>query len=222
MSKHLKRDLERIERQLLEIGAMVEMSLHKSIAALNAQRLELVSEVIAGDEEIDRREVELEEDCLKVLALHQPVAVDLRFIIAVIKVNSTLERMGDLACNIARSALNMDSVQWLEFVQLDHMGELVRHMVRLSLDSLVRLDARQAIEVLRQDDDVDAEKNEIFEKIVDLADQQGVAYSDIIRILLVSRHLERVADHATNIAEDVVFLVEGDIIRHKAALIGQQ
>jgi len=219
MSKHLKRDLEGLERQILEIGSMVEMSIHKSIAALNARRLELVGEVIDADEEIDRREVELEEDCLKALALHQPVAVDLRFIIAVIKVNSTLERMGDLACNIARSALNMGGTGWREFVQLDHMAELVRHMVRLSLDALVRLDASQALEVLRQDDDVDAEKNAIFETIANLADREGVEYPDLIRILLASRHLERVADHATNIAEDVVFLVEGKIIRHKAAPI---
>jgi phosphate transport system protein len=221
MSKHLKRDLERIERLILEIGAMVELSIHKSIAALNARRLELAGDVIAGDEEIDRREVELEEDCLKALALHQPVAVDLRFIIAVIKVNSTLERMGDLACNIARGALHMDGIEWREFVQLDHMAELVRHMVRLSLDALVRLDVNQALEVLNQDDDVDTEKNAIFDTIVDLADREGVEYPDLIRILLVSRHLERVADHATNIAEDVVFLVEGDIIRHKAASIEQ-
>lgn len=220
MSKHLKRDLDRIERGILEIGAMVEMSIHKAIVALNSQRTELANEVLVADEEIDRREVELEEDCLKVLALHQPVAVDLRFIISVIKVNTTLERMGDLACNIARSTLNMHGSEWQERIQLDRMAELVRKMVRNSLDALVKLDVEQAVAVLREDDGVDAEKNAFYDTVVNLTPADNVDYSDIIRALLVSRHLERIADLATNISEDVVFMVEGDIIRHQAAIAG--
>ncbi|HES58424.1 MAG TPA: phosphate transport system regulatory protein PhoU, partial [Firmicutes bacterium] len=141
MSKHLKRDLERIERGILDVGTMVEQSIHNAIAALIGKRPDLAKQVLLADQDIDAAEVELEEDCLKVLALHQPVAVDLRFIVAVIKVNTTLERMGDLACNIARGALSIvDSSSPIDMAGFHRQTELVRDMVRRSLNSLVKLD----------------------------------------------------------------------------------
>jgi phosphate transport system protein len=215
MSKHLRRDLERIERGILEIGGMVEQNIATAIAALIGRRPELAKQVLDLDEEIDRREVELEEDCLKTLALHQPVATDLRFIIAVIKVNSTLERMGDLACNIARGALRLADLPEGEHpVDLAHMAGQVRGMVDQSLNALVRLDAETAREVLVYDDEVDAENSAVCDTMKRMLRENTKSVEYAVQTLLAARHLERIADHATNIAEDVVFLVEGDIIRH--------
>lgn len=216
MSKHLKRDLERIERGILEVGTLVEQSIHNAITALIGRRPELAKQVLLADEDIDAAEVELEEDCLKVLALHQPVAVDLRFIVAAIKVNNTLERMGDLACNIAHGALSIiDSPLPLDMSRFHHQTELVSEMVRDSLNALVRLDVELARRVLSEDDDVDTEKNRIFVEMMEHIQGGETDAEKAVRALLISRHLERIADLATNIAEDVVFLVEGDIIRHQ-------
>ncbi len=188
MSKHLQRDLERIERGVLEIGALVEQSILKATSALTSHSAELAEEVIVADALIDRREVELEEDCLKVLALHQPVAVDLRYIIAVIKVNSTLERMGDQACNIAKSARNMAGSDWpQQHVDLNAMAEMVRTMVRQSLNALVKLDVDQARGVLVADDEVDEYKNAIFDTILKLIEKGVSKPVHAIRTLLVSR-----------------------------------
>jgi phosphate transport system protein len=208
MSKHLKRDLERIERGILAVGTMVEQSIHNAITALIGRRPELAKQVLLADQEIDAAEVELEEDCLKVLALHQPVAV--------IKVNSTLERMGDLACNIARGALSLVDSNWpLDMAGFHRQTELVREMVRGSLNALVQLDVQLARRVLASDDDVDTEKNKIFAEIMEQIRAGEVDAEQAVRALLVSRHLERIADLATNIAEDVVFMVGGEIIRHQ-------
>jgi len=200
---------------MLEIGALVEQSIQKAIAALSARRPELGREVINSDKEIDRREVELEDDCHKVLALHQPVAADLRFIVTVIKVNSALERMGDLACNIARAAINLPSrTQYEDHIDLLKLADLVRDMVRRSLNSLVKLDVELASDVLASDDEVDAETQLVFNKVIEMISEGESDPAHVVRILLVSRHLERIADHTTNIAEDVIFLVEGEIVRH--------
>jgi len=218
MSKHLRRDLEQIESGILEIGGLVEQNIATAITALVGRRPELARQVLDIDEEIDRREVDLEEECLKTLALHQPVATDLRFIIAVIKVNSTLERMGDLACNIARGALRLaDLLAGRHPVDLAHMGGQVRGMVDQSLNALVRLDAETAREVLAYDDEVDAENSAVCDEMKGLLREDTGSVEYAVQTLLAARHLERIADHATNIAEDVVFLIEGDIIRHGGA-----
>jgi phosphate transport system protein len=214
VSKHLRRDLDRIERGILEVGALVEQQIHNATTALIAGRWELAQQVVEADEEIDRREVELEEICLKVLALHAPVAVDLRFIVAVIKVNSTLERMGDLACNIARSTQGMTGSEWRKCIRVERFAELVRGMVRQCLDALVRLDPDQARAVIESDDAVDQEKDYSVSAIIEMCATQPQHSADAIRALLVSRYLERIADQATNIAEDIVFMVSGDIVRH--------
>ncbi|MCB1221634.1 MAG: phosphate signaling complex protein PhoU [Planctomycetales bacterium] len=216
MNRHLTRDMSSIERHILEIGGLVEMSIQKAIASLASQRPELAHDVLALDHAIDDMEVEIEENCLKLLALHQPVATDLRFIVASIKVNSTLERMGDLACNIARSSLRLGEMpNPIPRPELTSMAEQVRSMVSDCLKALVNLDANLARVVIARDDVIDAANERIINELTAnlLANPQNSQQN--IELMMSSRHLERIADQATNIAEDVVFMVEGEIIRHQ-------
>jgi phosphate transport system protein len=215
MSKHLERDLRDIEKGILTLGAMVEESIDKAITSLTSRRKELAQEVLAGDEQIDIKEVEFEEECLKVLALHQPVATDLRFLVAAMKVNHILERMGDLACNIAKCTIDLIEDKPLKVPeQLPTMVATVRKMVRESLDGLIEKDTDLSLNVCKQDDLVDDALKEIV-KVLKLQmrnDPDSIERS--IQVFLAARHLERIADMATNIAEDVVFMVKGEIIRH--------
>jgi phosphate transport system protein len=218
MAIHLQRDLEHLKRLLLGLGAVVEEATNQAIDALMDRRLELAQIVLEGDDEIDEREVHVEEECLKVLALHQPVATDLRFIVAVMKVNNDLERMGDLAVNIAERASYLAVHDPLR-VNLDFraMGDRVRSMVRESLDSLVRLDTALARKVRRDDDDVDARNRQMFEVLEGLMQRDPASVKRALHALSSSRHLERIADLAVNIAEDVIFMVEGEVVRHRTA-----
>ncbi len=215
--KHLRRDLERLEREILRVGALVEEAIRKATIALVDRRPELAEAVIAGDAQIDAMEVEVEEECLKILALHQPVATDLRFLVAVLKVNNDLERMGDLAVNVAERARYLATHEPLE-VPLDFpcMVERVRDMVADSLGALVRQDAPAARAVCERDDAVDAINRHMFSVLQDLMERDPPSIQRAVHALSASRHLERIADLATNIAEDVVFMVDGDVIRHRA------
>ena len=216
MNKHLSRDMSMIERHILEIGGLVEVSIQKAIASLANLRPELAQEVIDLDQVIDDMEVEIEEDCLKLLALHQPVATDLRFIVASIKVNSTLERMGDLACNIARSSIRLSEMpNPSRRPELTSMAEQVRSMVGDCLKSLINLDADLARAVIARDDVIDAANEQNIRELTDNLVANPHNSVQNIELMMSSRHLERIADQATNIAEDVVFMVEGDIIRHQ-------
>ncbi len=218
MTKHLKADLERLERRLLMLGARVEDAVRKSIAALETRRPDLALEVMSGDPEVDREEVELEEECLKVLALHQPVANDLRFVAAVLKINNDLERIGDLAVNISERSASLDRA--LPFPvpkSLQPMMEATAAMLRESLDAFVKGDATLARKVLADDDVVDGINREIIGLMVERMKSDSSQVDDALLILSASKNLERIADHATNIAEDVVYMVEGDIIRHLPA-----
>lgn len=215
MSKHLTREMDRLERKILTLGTMVEESINKAIISLVSRRPQLAEEVINGDELIDQREVELEEDCLKVLALHQPVAVDLRFIVATIKVNGVLERMGDLAQNIAQCAVDLAGLAPLDApIDMLAMVDKVRSMVRRSLKALVEMDTALALEVCRSDDVVDEFRDEIDAVLTEIMQSRPETVERGVLTMSAVRHLERIADQATNIAEDVVFMVEGDIIRH--------
>lgn len=215
MSKHLIHDLDRLKKEILAMGAMVEESINRAIRALIDRDAELAREVSQGDDAIDRKELEVEDMCLKMLALHQPVAGDLRYIIAVLKVNNDLERMGDLAGNIAERAISLATLPPLR-IDLDfaRMLEAVRRMVSQSLDALVNQDPVLARRVCREDDEVDAFQRQMFQTLTTLMTQQPATVDRAVQMLSVSRHLERIADSATNIAEDVVFMVEGDVIRH--------
>ena len=216
MKKHLERDLERVKKQLLEVGAMVEEAVNGAITALTERRAELVDEIIDNDDEIDRRELAIEEECLKILALHQPVASDLRFVVGVMKVNNDLERMGDQAENIAEHAAFLAKHPPLG-VSLDYhrMADVVRSMVRSSLDAQVNQDTVLARRVCMMDDEVDDIHSSMFEVLQERMRRDPDEIERAVHYLSASRDLERIADLATNIAEDVVFMVEGEVIRHR-------
>jgi len=216
MSKHLQRDMENVQREILALSASVEEIIDKASRALVERRLDLARDVLAGDDEIDRREVQIEEDCLKILALHQPVAVDLRRIAAVIKINTDLERIADLAANIAERAEYLATQPGFPIpAKLKRMVDLATTMVRNSLDAFVHLDARSARRVTTLDEEVDRYNREIIEQLYKVMRDKPDLIPAAMHCFSASRHVERIADHATNIAEDVVYLVEGEIARHK-------
>lgn len=218
MPKHLLRDLQRLTKEILHVGSMVEDATHNALLALTESREELADEVIAGDSEIDRKEIEVEEDCLKILALHQPVAADLRYVVAVMKVNNDLERCGDLAGNLAARAKVLLSLDYTVDVpvELQEMAQRVRAMLRESLNAVVKLDTHLARKVLLEDDDVDDRHRQLYSLLRQRMEKNPERIEAEMNLLSVSRYLERIADLATNIAEDVVFMVDGDVVRHQS------
>ena len=217
MSVHLHRELDRLRGRLLGLAGEVEQQLQKAITAVLNRDPQLADEVEAGDRKIDQFEVELEEECLKVLALYQPVAADLRFLITVLKINNDLERVGDLAVNIARKARTLSQMPPVRMpFDLDGMWRKVQEMLRQSVDSLVNGDADAAEDVCKRDEAVNAQKKAIRQQVEQLIEQHPDQVKTWLQVLAVSRNLERVADHATNIAEDVIYLVRGHIVRHPA------
>ncbi|HUU46167.1 MAG TPA: phosphate signaling complex protein PhoU [Acidobacteriota bacterium] len=216
MTRHLHRDLDGLKKELLAMGTLVEEATSKAILALVNRRPELAEEVRCGDKLIDIREVEVEEHCLKVLALHQPVAHDLRFIVAVMKVNNDLERMGDLAVNIAERAAFLTAHDPIAVpLRIQELGEKVRAMVRGSLDALINRDPVLARQICADDDEVDAINRDFYTRLQAAMRENPEIIERAINVLSASRHLERMADSATNIAEDVIFMVEGEIVRHR-------
>ena len=216
MRKQLSRELDKIKRQILSLGALVEERVRMAAQAIETIDAELAESIIKLDYEIDEMEVDIEEECLKVLALHQPVAVDLRFIVAVIKINNDLERIGDQAVNIAERVVTIAKRgQQVDFVfDYSPMAEKAQKMLKMSLDALVNLDEDLAFRVVTLDDEVDGIKKDAYDRIKQTMKQQPEFIGYLINLLLISRHLERLADHATNIAEEVIYLIEEEIIRH--------
>jgi phosphate transport system protein len=216
MAKHLQRDLDKLQRDLLTLAGEVEEAISRSIRSLQERDADLAREVIAGDSKIDEEENMVEEECLKILALHQPVAVDLRRIAVALKINTDLERMGDLAEDIAERALHLTGLPPVHVSgQLQRMTDLATTMVQQSLDAFVNLDARQARKVIRLDDEVDRLNAEIIADLIASMEESPGTIEQGLSLFSAIRHLERIADHATNIAEDVVYLVEGEIVRHR-------
>ena len=216
MSKHLQRDLEYLKKELLGIASLVEEATNKAILALTERRPELAEEVICEDDLIDRKEVQVEEECLKVLALHQPVAADLRFIVTALKVNNDLERMGDLAVNIAERAAYLSTHEHLAAaLDFPRMAEGVQTMLRNSLDALTNKDTELARNVLKMDDQIDAANRKMYVILQEWMHNNPDAIERAVHLLSASRHLERISDLATNIAEDVVYMAEGELIRHR-------
>jgi len=205
-----------LRKDLLATGSLVEEAINKAIHALVKRDEAMAREVIEADTRIDLKEVEVEEECLKLLALHQPVAVDLRYLVTSMKVNNDLERMGDLAVNIAQRAEYLSRHPALALPgELMRMAEGVLAMVRDSLDSLVRRDVALAREVLKRDDTIDEHNRNMFDKMTKLMMKNPEQVKESIAFMSCSRALERIADHATNVAEDVIFMIEGEIIRHR-------
>jgi phosphate transport system protein len=194
---------------------MVENAVHLAVKSVSERDAEMARSVIDGDEEIDQAEVDLEEDCLKLLALYQPVAIDLRYIVAVLKINNDLERIGDLALNIAERAVLLEGLPPCEIpFDFQGMAEKAKAMLRKSLDALVELDPNLASEVCRADDEVDAINREMY-LIVEKGMRENPDQIETLMLMLgISRLLERIADHATNIAEDVIYMTTGQIVRH--------
>jgi phosphate transport system protein len=220
MSKHLERDLENLQRDLLGLAASVEEAIHLAIHALQERDIASAERVMEGDAQIDQEENHVEEECLKILALHQPVAIDLRRIAAALKINTDLERMGDLAEDIAERALHLARPPLIPTpTTLQRMTDLTTTMVRQSLDAFVNLDANQARRVCRLDDEVDRYNKEMIEELIRTMEKSPEMVGPGLSMFSAVRHLERIADHATNIAEDVVYLVEGEIIRHRPAAV---
>ncbi len=217
MRTHLQRDLNRLIKRLLEVGALVETALKKATQALFQRELALANEVISGDRVVDRLEVEFEEECLKVLALHAPVAVDLRRVVGFLKVNNDLERIGDLAQNIAERAVFFATREPMQFPdQLSDLSQRVRRMVSQSLDCVINTDIEVARRVVDEDDAVDAIHQGFYRVIEDMITERPENGAAILQLLSISRYLERIADQSTNIAEDVIFMVSGEVIRHQA------
>jgi phosphate transport system protein len=217
MPAHLFREIENLKREILTLGAMAESAVREAVAAIDNRDEDAAQAVIANDMKLDEMEVQIEENCLKTLALHQPVAIDLRFIVAVLKINSDLERVGDLAVNVAERAAFLATQPPLDAsFDLPAMGAKAQEMLKKSLDALVRLSAQQAYEVLAADDEVDAMNRRMYQIVQDGIVAHPDQTESFIHMLSVSRHIERIADHATNIAEDVIYMIEGVIVRHKA------
>ena len=212
---HLQREIDRLKRKVLALGAIVEENLRLAFQAIDQRDAAKARRVIETDVLIDQSEVDVEEECLKILALYQPVASDLRFVAAVIKINSELERIGDLSANIAERALQLIDEHPVAVPQhVAVMADRTWTILEKALDALVRQDAVMAREVLVADDEVD----ELYAELID--ELKGVIRDDlehldaIVLLFSVARYLERLADHATNIAEDVLYMVEGEIQRH--------
>ncbi len=216
MSVHLQREITNLKKSILSLGAIVEERVWQAVKAVSERDHDLAKSIIEADIEIDRIEVEIEEDSLKILALHQPVAVDLRFIVAVLKINNDLERIGDLASNIANIALRMANQNRIEMPsEFPVIAEKTQAMLKNSLDALVNLDEDLAQGVRIDDDEVDSINRTIYDYVKDNIKKDLNSLDAMIYLRGVSKNLERIADLATNIAEDVIYTCRGEIVRHK-------
>lgn len=216
MARHIEHQIAQLKNSILQFGTIVEESISRSNTALFKRDVELAQKVIADDTEIDRLEVELEEECLKVLALYQPVAADLRFVVAVLKINNDLERIGDLASNIAKTVSQLTITGPLELPEeISSMAKQVEEMVKNSLDAVVKADPDLARQVRKEDDIVDAGRHTVRKLVIQQIKKDPEKVEGLLQINSISKHLERIADMATNIAEDVIYMVEGEIVRHR-------
>ena len=216
MAKHFDRELEKLKKKILSLGALVEERVYLAIKAIESRDPDLAEKIIRLDHEVDETEVEVEEECLKILALYQPVAIDLRFIVAVIKINNDLERIGDQAVNIAERIQSIAKYPKISFhFDYTEMAEIAAAMLKQSLDALVNLDIDMAFRILTLDDEVDDIQGNAYSQIKQAMREHPEEMTYLINLYLISRHLERIADHATNIAEEVIYLIEGEIVRHE-------
>ncbi len=216
MTKHFQNEIDRLKRKFLHLTALVEESLLAAVRAVENLDAKQAHDVILNDEKIDQLEVEMEEDFLKVLALYQPVAIDLRFIVAALKINNDLERIADLGTNIAEEAMRLAKLPLVPVpFDLPKMLECTKKMVHKSADSLVDLDSQLAYEVCSDDDELDDLNCIAISSVEEQLKSCPEHASALISHLSIARNLERIGDHATNIAEDVIYMVDGEIVRHR-------
>ncbi len=218
MERHLDQDLGRVRQSLLRMGGLVEGMIAGAMQALVERDETHARAVIATDREVDSMEKQIDEECHTLLATRQPTASDMRFLVAVMKMETDLERMGDSAVNIAQAVevLNQEP-QLKPYIDLPRMTLIAREMVRDALDSFVNRDSARALAVCKRDDEVDGLYKQLFRELLSFMMEDPSTVTRALHLLLVARNLERIADHATNIAEDVIFYVEGRDIRHSAA-----
>ncbi len=218
MSVHFHKEIRKTEKQLVNLCTLVETSVRNAVKAFVKKDAVLADEVICGDRDIDKMEIDVEEECLKILALHQPVAIDLRFIIAVLKINSVLERVGDHSCSIARRAIiisKLSDIDTLPPFDFDDLISLVMSLLKKSIDALINHDAEQAYSILEKEKEIDDIKQKMYSDFIESSKSNPANIELNTAYLYVSRYLERIAEHAINIAEDVVYMMHGEIIRHQ-------
>jgi phosphate transport system protein len=215
--RHFDQELEQLKVMLLEMASLVEAAVHNSVNSVVQKDKPLAEDVLAQEASINRMEVEIDDLAIKLLALQQPMAVDLRLIAAVLKINTDLERMGDLAVNIAECAIELIQEPVIKpMIDIPHIATLVQSMVQKALDSFVNKDPELAKSVLASDDAVDNLRTASFHALISFMERTKKNIPQAVNLLSVIRNLERVADHATNIAEDVIFYVKGIDVRHHA------
>jgi phosphate transport system protein len=216
MKKHYKEELGNLREMVLRMGGLVEQMTHRAIQALVERKIEMIAEVQAMEAKVNQLHVDIDEDCIEMIALRQPTATDLRFITAAMKINTDMERIGDQAINITESAEFLLTVPPVKpLIDIPRMAEVAKEMLRDSLDAFVNGNDRLAYETIKKDDIVDQLKDQVFRELLTymMADPETIRRA--LGLILVSRHLERIADHATNICEDVIFMVKGKDIRHQ-------
>jgi phosphate transport system protein len=215
MERHLDEELNELKGKLLGMAALAEGSISKAIKALVERDKKLADEVIKSDDAINMLDIEVDDHCLKLLALKQPAATDLRFIASAMKINSDLERIGDLSVNIAQRALDLMTQPLLKpLIDIPRMAQLSQKMVKDSLDAFVNRNAELAQNVCLRDDEVDQLNRQIFRELLTFMMEDAKTITRCVDLLLVGRHLERIADHATNIGEDVFYMVKGKSMKH--------
>ena len=215
--RHFQEELDVLKARLLEMGGLAEQRVRRAVQGLAEREHELIESVLIGDEPINALQLEIDDRCLKLLALHQPMATDLRAVMAAVKINTDLERVGDLAVNIAEAAKRYAMHPPVKkLIDIPKMADIAQAMLRDALDSYVKRDMALARQVLHQDDSLDALKTQIFRELLSFMLKDPSTIEAALDLILVSRHLERIGDHATNIAEDVIFMVSARDVRHNA------
>ena len=219
--RHFQDELDALKQRLLAMGGLAEERVRESLRGLMDRDSAALEAVLAGDQPINDLHIELDDRCFKLLALHQPMAADLRVIVAAVKINTDLERVGDLAVNIGEAGKRyLRHAPVKPLIDIPRMGELAQSMLRDALDAFVRRDIALAEAVLAQDDTLDALKTQIFRELLTYMLQDPVTIEPALDLILISRHLERIGDHATNVAEDVIFILSAKDVRHTGAWAG--
>jgi len=218
---HFQEELEQLKTRLLEMGGLAEDRVRSAVEGLVEREAGVVDRVLTGDVPINQLHIEIDSRCFKLLALHQPMAVDLRAIVSAVKINTDLERVGDLAINIAEAVRRyMRHPPVKELIDIPRMADIAQSMLRDALDAYVRRDIVLAQNVLNQDDELDALKTQVFRELLTYMLQDPTTIEPALDLILISRHLERIGDHATNVAEDVIFMVSARDVRHHAGEVG--
>jgi phosphate transport system protein len=215
---HFQDELEQLKTRLLEMGGLAEDRVRASVEGLVSRDMTIVDRVLAGDTPINQLHIEIDNRCFTLLALYQPMAVDLRAIVSAVKINTDLERVGDLAINISEAVTRyLKHAPVKELIDIPRMARIAQAMLRDALDAYVRRDTAMAQAVLDQDDELDGLKTQVFRELLTYMLQDPATIEPALDLILISRHLERIGDHATNIAEDVIFMVSAKDVRHHAA-----